>query len=89
MLRNLTPAQLAKLYVPMLDGLKKAQLVEADEILNGDPSIKARQRGLISETVGESSQFYRQGMPLDLPIAPAAMKYLQRWVRFGARIARS
>lgn len=88
-LRNMTPEQIGKLSPRMLAAFKKAQLVEADEILNGDPVITARQNGLMSMTVGESSQFFRSSKPLDLPVSPRALKFIERWVRFSARIGRA
>lgn len=88
MLRYLTPGQMAQLYPVFLTDLKRAQLAEADEILQGDPVRKARQSGLISNTVGESSQFFRTAKPLELPVSPRALEHLQRWVRFGAKIGR-
>lgn len=88
-LRHLTPAQMQTLYKPMLAGLRKAQLVEADEILSDDPAKRARKDGVISMTTGESSQFFRNSRPLEMPICPRAMAYITRWIRIGAAIARS
>lgn len=89
MLRHMTPAQMTNLYVPMMKDLCQAQLIEADYLLVDDPVARDRTSGLTSKTVGESSQFYRPGMTLDLPVCPKAMKSLERWVRFGAVIGRS
>lgn len=88
-LQYLTPEQMAKLDPRVLKALCKAQLVEADEILNGDEISQARNSGLTSITVGESSQFFRGSKPLDLPVSPRALKFLERWLRFSARIRRS
>lgn len=89
MLRDLSPEHLAQLYPPMLADLRRAQLVEASEILGQDPVEAARERGLLSTTVGESSQFFRPATPLKLPVSAKAMRHIERWVRFGARIGRS
>lgn len=87
-LRSLTPAQLGGLGNRMTNALRKAQLVEADEILNGDPVTLARRNGLLSMTVGESSQFFRSAKALEMPVSTRAAKYLERWLRFSARLVR-
>lgn len=89
LLRDMTPTEMGHLSPRMSKALKKAQIAEAANILNGDPVTAARNNGLISMTVGESSQFFRTQKPLDLPVCPKAMAYLSRWVRFSARIGRS
>ena len=89
MLRDLSPVQMAALYKPMLDDLRRAQVIEAEFILNMDPVSQARADGLSSITTGESSQTFRAGRPLELPVCAKAIAELQRWVRFGARINRS
>lgn len=88
MLRNMTPAQMLTLYPPLLVALRRAQVIETVEILNGDPVTAARNSGITGITVGESSQFFRATKPLDFPVCPRAMAVLQRWVRYGARIGR-
>lgn len=87
-LSDLTPIQIAGLEPRLLLALKQAQLVEADEILSDDPIKKARAEGVVSMTVGESSQFFGTSRPLDLGASKRAMKYLERWLRFGAAIGR-
>lgn len=89
MLRYMTPAQMGALYTPLLVALRKAQLIEADDVLNPDPVLAARRSGMSSNIAGEASQFFRSSKPLDMPICDRAMKYLQRWVRFGAVISRT
>lgn len=88
MLRDLTPTQINALKPGMLKALRAAQLVEASEILQGDPVRAARASGLLSNTNGESSQFFRTAKPLELPVSPRALEFVQRWVRFGASIGR-
>jgi hypothetical protein len=88
LLRNLTATQVLNLYPQMLEGLRKAQLVEADEILNGDPIRTARKNGALSMTVGESSQFFRTSKPLDLGVSERALAFVSRWIRIGAVIGR-
>lgn len=88
-LRNMTPAQMATMYAPLLAGLRRAQVIEADHILTNDPVLAARENGLLSMTTGESSQFFLSKKPLELPVCKRAMLEVQRWVRFRASIGRS
>lgn len=85
----MTPAQMANLYPPLMVALRSAQIAEANSVLNFDPIAAARDDGMISMTVGESSQFFRAAKPLDLPVCKAAMAYLQRWVRITGKIGRA
>lgn len=89
MLRDMSPAQILTLYPPFLAALRKAQVLEADDALNLDPVMDARKNGVTAITTGESSTFFRAFAPLDLPVGARALKQLQRWVRFGARVGRS
>jgi hypothetical protein len=91
-LNDWTAQQLLNLDEQMLRGLRLAQLVEASEILQEDEVALARESGLISTTVGESSQFFRSSKPIDrtvMPISTAAMVHIQRWVRTRVSIGRT
>lgn len=68
--------------------LRQAQVTEANFILGGDTGTEMRQAGIVSDTVGESSQQYRPGKPLEMPICKAALGYLSYFVTFGKRIGR-
>jgi len=71
-----------------VNAVKKAQVAEADVLLNGDPNGKLRREGVISYTIGESSQFFRPAKPLDLPISPQAVKYLQGYLNWSKTLVR-
>jgi hypothetical protein len=86
MLRYMTPAQMLGIYKPMMKALQLAQATEATEILNGDPVMAARKAGILSQTVGESSQFFRPYKPLELAVSTRTINILQRWVRFNMKI---
>lgn len=88
LLRNMRPEQVSGLQPNLLKALKKAQLLEANEILNNDPAVNARRSGITSLTVGESTTIFRQGNPLNLPVCDKAIAHLQPWLRFSARIGR-
>lgn len=70
--------------------LRRAQVLEASEILNADPAVTARRNGLISMTVGESSQFYGTSKPLNMPLLSAqAVKTLSPWLNYSVRTGRA
>jgi hypothetical protein len=59
------------------EALKRAQVVEANQILTGDGYASRRKAGLMSESVGESSMMFKAGVrPLDLGISREALDYL-------------
>ncbi|MPQ56298.1 hypothetical protein [Duganella sp. FT27W] len=87
-LSQLTPDQFSQLPPRFIDALAKAQLVEADSILAGDSVERKRRDGLIQDVVGESSQTFRQGKPLDMPVSRRALRYLSLYITFAKRIGR-
>lgn len=87
-LRNMTPEQLLRMDSRFLTALRQAQAAEATDILNGDPVMEARKSGVMSMTVGESSQFFRPAKPLELACGPRAVNLLQRWIRIRAVVRR-
>jgi len=90
-LRDVTPGEYAVWTdEKMKIALRQAQLLEASEILNADPVAVARRNGLISMTVGESSQFFGQGKPLDNPmLSRPAYDLIKRWIDSSVRLARA
>lgn len=74
---------------PMRKALLHAQLLEASAVLNADPVVTARRNGLMSMTVGESSQFFGQTKPLETPmLSRHAMDLLKPWLSYTVRLAR-
>lgn len=69
--------------------LRRAQIVEANAILGGDPITEKRMNGVISETVGESSMFLSNAKPLTLPVSRAAFAELNGFVYRRFAIARA
>lgn len=68
--------------------LRMAQLVEANEQLEGDPIAKKHRAGIISETVGESSVMLRGGR-VDHGISNNTLTYLTGYIYYNNRIARA
>lgn len=83
-----TPLQFGSLTAQFKLALSRAQVVEADAILGGDPVDVRRKEGLILESIGEVKQMFRGGKPLELPVSKRALKYLSPFVSFSQRIGR-
>jgi hypothetical protein len=69
--------------------LRRAQIAEADDVLQASSPDDKRRMGLLSESVGESSMMFRTGKPVDLGASAAALKYIGRYVRRGAQLRRA
>lgn len=59
-LLDLTPLQVLVLDPNFLDALKKSQIIEANHLVEVNPVRDKIRSGIISETIGESSMFFRQ-----------------------------
>lgn len=68
--------------------LKRAQLIEACVILGGDPVWDRRNDGLISKTVGESSEMFAVRKPGVTSMAPKSLRELRPYIRRSIRIGR-
>lgn len=87
-LSEMTPDRFSSIDPRLLAAIKKAQIVEADDILGGNPIEKQRSDGLMSESVGESSQMYRVGKPVQLPVGRRALAYVSDWVVSSLKLGR-
>lgn len=87
-IREVSPAQFMTLLPEFRQALAKAQLVEADVILGGDPIEAKRQQGLILDSIGESRQMFRRGTPLNLQVSRRALAYLSRFIITSKRLGR-
>lgn len=77
---DLTSDQWALLPTHFKEALKRAQFIEACVLLDGDPTWERRQDGLISKTVGESSEMFRSGKPINAPLSPKSMKEISGYI---------
>ena len=71
------------------DAVKRAQLIEAAVILDGDPTWDRRQDGLISKTVGESSEMFSSKKPAFSTISPKAYREVSGYIRRRISIGRA
>jgi hypothetical protein len=86
-LEDLTLDQFRGLESHLAVRLKRAQIIEANEILKGDPLRSGNSDGLSSLTVGESTQFYRESRPVNMGLCRDAYIEIARFVR-GVRLGR-
>lgn len=74
---------------PFIDDLLMAQIIEADEILGyGNTAESKRHSGILSDTVGETSQMFRSGKPVHTGVCMRAFRYLTRWTTRSWRLNR-
>lgn len=86
---TMTQETFDELPEPFLEDLKIAQLIEADEILGYGATAESKRRsGILSDTVGETSQMFRTGKPVHTGICMRAFRYLTRWISTSWRIGR-
>jgi hypothetical protein len=71
-----------------INALRRAQLVEADSILDGESIFSKISSGIKSERIGESDISFAQSAPLQLGMSKAAYAEISRYLVFRVRIAR-
>ena len=69
--------------------IKKAQIVEANENLSTNSAHRKRQLGIFSETIGESSMFFRTGKPIPLPVTRRALDILRGYIVWEMGVGRA
>jgi hypothetical protein len=68
--------------------LRKAMIVEANEMLDNNSIYYKRQDGIMSETIGESSMMFRPGNILNFAVTKRSMTLLNNYVVIRARLYR-
>jgi len=71
-----------------LDTLKTAQVIEANFLLGGNPMEQRRRDGILSESIGEVSQFFRTSKPLVMPVCREAARVLGKFMAPSAKTLR-
>lgn len=86
---SMTISDWNKLPAKFHAALRRAQVVEAADILTNDPAEYKRRLGVLSESIGESSMMFRSGKPLDLGISAAALSQLTGYIEFRITTTRA
>lgn len=68
--------------------LRRAQVIEANELLQGDNLSRKRRAGIVTETIGESSMTLRTDR-VDYGMSPQTLATLTGYIHFNMRIARA
>ncbi len=76
----MTADEYSTLSLEMRNALSRAQILEADFLLGGDEVGDIRRSGIMSATVGESSQFFRPAKPLEAAVCKRAMRELSAYI---------
>jgi hypothetical protein len=88
-LRDLTPEEFVKLPEPFRTALAKAQLAEANDILETDSITERRRQGLILETIGEVKQMFSSLLPPSAStLCSRAQGYLSPYLSTTRKITR-
>jgi hypothetical protein len=69
--------------------LERAQVIEADDLLNADPVLEKRRAGIVSETVGDSTTSFNPVRPNRGLVCPRAMQEMSRYVLRRTRLSRA
>jgi hypothetical protein len=64
----------------MIQDFAKAQIIEANALLGGEPHHDKRLQGVMSESAGESTTFYRSGTALSRGISAKAYAYVAKYL---------
>lgn len=87
--RDLSAADLQLLEPVDRSRFIEAQIIEAEYLLGGNPVEQRRRMGLMSESIGEVSQFFRTSMPMTTPVCSDCYRVLSRYIRRGVTIGRA
>lgn len=86
---ELDTGSFALLTTRQIGDFRKAQLMQADYLLGGNPIERDIQDGLQSSTVGEVSQFYRPRPTLNLAVCKNALSYIGKYIDWNVRLGRA
>lgn len=78
----------AKFPAHFKKALRRAQFIEANELLQGDNVAKKHRAGIVTETIGESSVTLRAGR-VDYGVSSETLKALVGYIHFNMRIRRA
>jgi len=70
------------------NALMRAQVIEADILLSGDPIRDKRLQGIVSETIGEAKMFFNNRPPIQLPVSKRTLEVLGGYFHFITSVGR-
>lgn len=88
-LNGLSAERFLSLPPGFVKAIRKAQIAEANYILEGD-SVESKERsGITSEKIGESMQTFKVAKKLQYPICSAAIMYISTYIVRSKKLGRS
>jgi hypothetical protein len=88
-LNELTSHEYETLNPHLKEALRNAQVIEADNLLGGDEITTMIEKGVISITVGEAKQFFRETRQVQGIVGNRAMRELAAWTLKDLNIGRA
>lgn len=88
-IREMSLSEFEELPMAFLATLRRAQVVQADDLLNKNPTDAKRLAGIIEHTVGESTTKFRDGKPVRRMVSNRALEILSPYVSNALRIGRA
>lgn len=82
-LEDLTGNEVKTLDRKLLQAFSRAQLVEAENILAGEPN--ERSDGVVLETIGEVKKMFKNSKPLKLAVSRKTIDQIAAYVALGAK----
>jgi hypothetical protein len=86
---QLTQAQYIALPADFRFALERAQIIEADDLIGGNPITDKRIQGITSEKIGESSTQFSGVAPVRGLVCNRALNELSRFVQTRMRLSRA
>jgi hypothetical protein len=86
---EMTNAEFATYPATFRNAIFRAQIAEANDILGGTTPDDRRRLGIQSETIGESSMFFRPSKPIELGCSVTAHRYLKRYIVRSVKLGRA
>lgn len=70
----------------VLNNFRRAQMLHADYLLGGDPEKMMREKGVISNSAGESTMFLRTTKQINYGISDRAYRYISKYLATTTRL---
>ena len=83
-----TQAQFEAYPVQFKEALARAQVIQANDLLDDNEVTQLRKDGLTSIQVGEAKQSFRFDAPLETVVSRRTMKELAKYINYTVRVSR-
>lgn len=83
-----TPSDYNSWPTAFKEALKRAQMVEANSILKGDPVTAKRLQGIVAEGIGESNMRFRDVPEIQTPVSKEALQHLRGFINSSIMVGR-